>query len=654
MSIASRIEAIEQHLTDDYSVLTLAGADLTSVNKNILNLKQTWQERLLYFMNNGTQVVWNNWNKVSGTGTSLTLNNTEEAPMSLTYKGNTQQSGTPTPSSPIPVQVVSGDNSIEVKGKNLFDYSSASDTNNTISGTYRLYEIKGLIPNEYYYLSGTTFNSALEGKYIYLWSTTSYPGNPSYLLVNPSEYHNEKLFYANDEGKIYLAIYPNDTTTWSTIIDYFKNCQIEKGTQATTYEAYKGASYPISLSSSNMFDKTQCTYGYRLDITGKDFLDAGYFISPFIEVKSSTQYTKNSPTADALHRTAFYTSNNENSVISIDSSNNTFTTPSSCKYLRFCGIINEVFTTQLNKGNVVLPYQEYFTPIQLLHIPNTSYYDKIDKSTGENLFDGEIEEGTISVSNGQNASSTTKFRSVNYIPVNPETTYYRLFNTTSSDGYLYYYDKNKTLLSTLWYNASTNGTFTTPANCYYLRFITPLNSNPLYMISLGNEVPVYEPYGTGWYLKKEIGKVVLNGSETWTNPGTNTSVYQYNTSFLSIALSTAYCTHAKQKLINSNIVSSIGNNEFVLQTPSGSTISILYFRNDTITGNVTNWKSWLSSNNVSVYYPLATPTYETITDTTLLSQLEALKKSYENVTNISQVNNDMPFELDVTALEEMN
>ena len=46
MSIASRIEAINQHLLDDYSVLELGGADLTNVDKNIFNLKPQWQDRL--------------------------------------------------------------------------------------------------------------------------------------------------------------------------------------------------------------------------------------------------------------------------------------------------------------------------------------------------------------------------------------------------------------------------------------------------------------------------------------------------------------------------------------------------------------------------------------------------------------------------------
>ena len=114
MSIASRITEINSHLLDDYSVLSVAGADLTNVDKNIVNLKETWQERLLYFMNNGTDIVWNNWNKATGSGTEISLNNTLEAKMGIKLKGNTSQEGTPTPDSPKDIHVVSGDNSITI------------------------------------------------------------------------------------------------------------------------------------------------------------------------------------------------------------------------------------------------------------------------------------------------------------------------------------------------------------------------------------------------------------------------------------------------------------------------------------------------------------------------------------------------------------
>ena len=74
---------------------------------------------------------------------------------------------------------------------------------------------------------------------------------------------------------------------------------------------------------------------------------------------------------------------------------------------------------------------------------------------------------------------------------------------------------------------------------------------------------------------------------------------------------------------------------------------------DTTITTTDGFKTWLSTHNTDVYYVLATPTYEEITDTTLLSQLEALAYSYEGTTNISQVNDDLPFVLDITALKEI-
>lgn len=92
------------------------------------------------FLAHGTDVLWNNWEKVSGSGETLTLNNTMEGKMKVDLKGNTQQNGTPTPDTPIPVQVVSGDNTIKVERENRinnanlsYDYSNVSADKNTLA-----------------------------------------------------------------------------------------------------------------------------------------------------------------------------------------------------------------------------------------------------------------------------------------------------------------------------------------------------------------------------------------------------------------------------------------------------------------------------------------------------------------------------------------
>ena len=179
MSIASRITSIEGHIGDIYDSVELTGVDTTDIDKNLVNVPNTLKEGYIDIINNGTDTLYNNFPKVSGEGTSLTLNNTYQAPMRNNLKGNTSQTGTPTPTSPIPVNVVRGDNTITISNQsgtdsntynidlpveNLFDkaniswvrnnnadYSLATDNSNTRIRT--MTPIK-LIGGKTYTLSG--------------------------------------------------------------------------------------------------------------------------------------------------------------------------------------------------------------------------------------------------------------------------------------------------------------------------------------------------------------------------------------------------------------------------------------------------------------------------------------------------------------------
>lgn len=153
-----------------------------------------------------------------------------------------------------------------------------------------------------------------------------------------------------------------------------------------------------------------------------------------------------------------------------------------------------------------------------------------------------------------------------------------------------------------------------------------------------------------WYLKKNIGKIVLNGSESgWTNAGGN----------------------APYKYTNSNIIMSSSENDtnllsnyypckkwndtwssfdyMVVQTRNGQSIQ---FRNVDIS-TLEEFKVWLSTHNTTIYYPLVTPAYIHITSTdypTLKAQLDNLynnAKSYNEQTNITQTNDDLPFNISV-------
>lgn len=69
------------------------------------------------------KAIYNNWQKVIGTGTNITLQNTKLAKMILELGGNTEQNGKPTSDNPVEVEVVKGENNVKVQNENLLDTS---------------------------------------------------------------------------------------------------------------------------------------------------------------------------------------------------------------------------------------------------------------------------------------------------------------------------------------------------------------------------------------------------------------------------------------------------------------------------------------------------------------------------------------------------
>ena len=574
MSIASRIEAIEQHLTDDYSVLTLAGADLTNVDKNILNLKPTWKERLLYFMNNGTQEVWDNWEKVVGEGTTITLNNTEEAPMTIVLKGNTSQEGTPTPEAPQDIHVVSGDNSIEVKGKNLLDLSNTTKQQNIFipnpmkeAGTYT---ISCVNTNQSYsfavcfvnnigdqtsqriggYFAGFDFGSTRTS---YTQTITQEQANANYLL------------FALNSG--------------ATTIDNIATLKLmlEKGNQATTYEAYKGASYPISLGVENIFNK---------NASGKP----AYAIKTPIETGVRVIIT-------SAGQNRYYGMN-----IGAD------------ELLGKTITISETITPSASNTGQTYLFFGNSTAVTTSLITNSGI-----TGTGKQTK-------TISIPSS--------------FPTNCDRIWFLIYangaGTGNVDDYVDYTDLQMEIGST--------------AHSY-----TPYGK-AIELCKIGDYQDTIVKDNGKWYLNKQIGKVVLNGSESWAkSSNTNVNRYYIPGTFINT-------------ILNVNTIDLISD-YFTCITPTQSdaynvglsklnntSIMANFSLSDTSFDTLQKFKTWLSTHNTELYYVLATPTYTEITDSTLISQLEALKEaeSYSGQTNISQVNNDKPFIITAKALKDLS
>ena len=125
------------------------------------------------------------------------------------------------------------------------------------------------------------------------------------------------------------------------------------------------------------------------------------------------------------------------------------------------------------------------------------------KIRGFNQWDEEWEVGTISYSTGENVTEN-RVRNKNYISVIPNTIYYQNYkNDRSLSINVFFYDINKSFISaTSQFTVDTNGLFTTPSNCYYIRFIV----NTSYGTTYKNDICInisnaslngsYKPYTT--------------------------------------------------------------------------------------------------------------------------------------------------------------
>ena len=99
---------------------------------------------------------------------------------------------------------------------------------------------------------------------------------------------------------------------------------------------------------------------------------------------------------------------------------------------------------------------------------------------------------------------------------------------------------------------------------------------------------------------------------------------------------------------------SVRDNECIANNGETLNIQILASR---LNGNTADdLKTWLNTHNTEVYYVLATPTNTEITDSNLISQLDAIEyaMSYKDQTNISQENNDMPFVITASAFKDLS
>jgi len=252
----------------------------------------------------------------------------------------------------------------------------------------------------------------------------------------------------------------------------------------------------------------------------------------------------------------------------------------------------------------------------------------------------------------------------NFVSVKPNTSYTLKFLHTypSTLRPMLVELKNDKTLSVNHYGGTTYAsgeihsvTITTNANTYFIAISVldiPVVSKDLVQIQLneGTEALPYQPYqehiiplttpfsygmpklpnlvGDRWYWDrhvKNVGYVVLNGTEEWVLASTYTNTIRF--------------THNKSDVKVAGIIISTFFNEGVAGTDienidthgTITTIQITISKSKLTTLDVAGFKTWLGTNNVNALYELATP--ETITTASYSNNIQTYSKGTVIVEN---------------------
>ena len=559
--------------------------------------------------------------------------------------------GTPSPNPNYPqnIEVVTGYNEVEVKGKNLFDKDSVilGKVWNGATNAKRAYGYIVAEQGKTYTISTQNTNNDLKISVVEI-TTIEEGGSP----ISQNNVITSFTFTPNASTN-YIAVQfsnANNDVTQEMVNNAL--IQIEISSTATTYEAYQGATYPINLGK-NLFDKNNLNkINASIDISTNKLYQNNNYRLLYIPCKSNTTYTISKISSNYLDvgytktTPAFDVDVYGYITSSSPHKNITITTGSDAKYLfvryyKTDDTLTEqeiLDTIQIEEGTQATSYSPYKTPIEFCEIGD--YQDEFRETTGKNLFD----KNNANVINAYCEPDSIKVLNVAraiYIPITGGKTYTiskngsaRLRAATTEEIPANNVEITDYVVADG--SSTTNVTITTSNNTKYLfvYFYLTSDSNTktldeilsIMQIEEGSTATEYEPYGKVWYLHKEIGKIVLDGSENGWNRSsilTNTTAYNLDSNIGYKATS----GNSNDALLNyfkgNSNGYSVDEQCFWFNSSGYLRIRI----NKTIASTIEELKTWLSTHNTEVYYILNTPTNTEITDEELISQLNTIKNA---------------------------
>lgn len=560
----------------------------------------------------------------------------------------------PNPAFPMPVNTVTGEQTVKITGKNLVSLALSpaqaqsvtsvavsNQTNESVTLTAQNATYSCL--HLYYNLKAGTYTASTKAT-----SSDSYvPRVAMYKsgvnIVSGINSTTSKTFTLTEDALIDIRFFASSETA-STRTVTFSDFQLELGSTATTYEPYQGQTLPVNLGKN--------LWTFASSYTNSSSSVVWVLPDQTVSIPAGT-YTfscQSTATGNTSRINCKYADGANNFTYFKDSAVLTFTEEVKKIALALSGNTT-ISDIQLEKGSQATPYAPVLVTKNLFNgvLENGSYYTVA--SLGNRLYNTT----TIPITVGEQYTISLTGDSQNLFRVAVNMDSQPLYIASQVGGSLDYDSGWKT------------GSFSFTATYPYIGIIvsrqdngnlTPSDiSNCRIQLELGSVATPYEPYGTPyelakignyqdriyktngkWYIEKQVGKVVLDGTETWLGGDSSGGIACYTTKITDYATS-GNTPVSDYFLGTSNVTGQTAApaDRICFINQSGSTLPRFYMRYATAFTTPSTLTTWLSTHPTSVYYALATPTTTEITNQALIDQLNSLQhaNTYTDLTNFS-------------------
>lgn len=299
--------------------------------------------------------------------------------------------------------------------------------------------------------------------------------------------------------------------------------------ESKLYTDQKTALQVTGVAGKNIFDKSKVTNGKGLGDTGAEITASIRSVSDFISVLPNAAYSFTS-----IKKACFYDAN-KNFVQLVASSLENVISNANAAFLRLDIDTALLDAAQVEKGATRTIYEPYGITLKEDSISDKQLKNRslsgsklksmsiaarhFDDATFLNMHNAAtLRKGlTLNLTNGYTETATASFDVTDFIPCKPNTTY-----TANEMSRVLFYAEDGTFIST-----SAGKTFTTPTNCYQLRFNLSAAVSFRFQLNEGTTTPsvvpqpykftlnqLYTPPQTKTELSATLGRKI-NFSDAW-------------------------------------------------------------------------------------------------------------------------------------------